>query len=442
VRDVPLLRLLALALALLSSSGCAYSLIHRGQLRQAEFDDVLMRTMAARQLFVEVPVRVVVATPQDLVGVLDRALAEQWSEETFRDYETGLVGVGLWPPDRDLRAEFVSVFSGETAGLYVATEETIYVVQGATPPPLSLRLLSFFTRRDVLGEFVLSHEIVHLLQHRAYPGLFDPAQQRIDLDDLDNAIQAAIEGDALRYGYEAIGVSTGGLSSAGFGQAFEDDIAAGAGEDLRDAPALLRLTLAFPYVAGFPLSLAEGRALLERPPASTEQALHGSRRYEPFTVFDLGPVRAALPEGCDFVHENTLGELHLSVLFRDLARPAATPAGAEPPLPSPEAWYGWDGDRFLVARCGRDLELMWLTAWDSAEDAEEFQQAYAGIAPAVAERAGHRDAPRAIRQELDVVVATPALHGVAERAGSLAVRSRVSDVAELQAFYEVPATTP
>ena len=45
-------------------------------------------------------------------------------------------------------------------------------------------------------------------------------------------------------------------------------------------------------------------------------------------------------------------------------------------------------------------------------------------------------------EELDVVVATPALHDVAERAGSLAVRSRVSEVAELQAFYELPAATP
>jgi hypothetical protein len=416
----------AACLSLFGLCGCSYTLIHRGEVRRPVFDAVLVRTMAVRQLHVEAPPRVEVATPASLVGVLEQTLDRYYTPESLAAYQAGLVALGLWPPERDLRAEFVSVFSGEVAGLYVPSDETIYVVAGS-PRPLSLRLLSFVSRRDLLGEFVLSHEIVHLLQHRAYPELLDPDAQRLDQDDLDNAVQAAIEGDALRYGYEAIGLSMQNLSGSGFAATFEEDFAAGSSDVLRDAPALLRLTLPFPYVAGFPLSLAEGPALLDRPPASTEQALHASRRHEPFQVFDLRPLRAALPPGCRFVHENTLGELHLSVLFRDLGDLRDGDL-------SPETWYGWDGDRFLVARCGGALEFAWLTAWDEERDAEEFRQGYARIAAAVAARAGHAAPPSARRGVREVVVTSAGLRDLSDRIAGMARRGRVSGTDELRAL--------
>lgn len=420
-------RLLILGLALASPIGCAYGLVAGGEIRPVAFEAVLDRTMQARQLFVSEPPLARVATPDDLIVVVEEALAEQWPEESVRAYEAGLVTMGLWPRGRDLRDETVAVFSSEVAGLYVPATETIYVVEG-TRSPLSLRLLSFVSRRDFLTEFVLSHEIVHLLQHVAYPELIDPAFQRIDQDDLDRAIQAALEGDALRYGYEAMGAGIDSLPTDAFTESFEEDVAENAGEALEDAPALLRLTLAFPYAAGLPLSVAEGRGLLDRPPASTEQAMHPERRREPFLVFDLRPLRARLPEGCTFLHENTVGELHLSVLFRDLGDD-----------PSPDVWQGWDGDRFLVAQCGARLEFVWLTAWDREGDAEEFAEAYAGIAPAVADRAGHDAPPELTRSGREVSVATPALRDLARELGAGAARRRVVDVAELKAHFDPAA---
>jgi hypothetical protein len=408
VRGGRLHRLLILGLALASPIGCAYGLVAGGEIRPVAFEAVLDRTMQARQLFVSEPPLARVATPDDLIVVVEEALAEQWPEESVRAYEAGLVTMGLWPRGRDLRDETVAVFSSEVAGLYVPATETIYVVEG-TRSPLSLRLLSFVSRRDFLTEFVLSHEIVHLLQHVAYPELIDPAFQRIDQDDLDRAIQAALEGDALRYGYEAMGAGIDSLPTDAFTESFEEDVAENAGEALEDAPALLRLTLAFPYAAGLPLSVAEGRGLLDRPPASTEQAMHPERRREPFLVFALRPLRARLPEGCTFLHENTVGELHLSVLFRDLAQ------------------------------CGARLEFVWLTAWDREGDAEEFAEAYAGIAPAVADRAGHDAPPELTRSGREVSVATPALRDLARELGAGAARKRVVDVAELKAHFDPAA---
>jgi len=425
-----MIRLVALVLALASAGGCAYQLVSRGEIRPVAFEAVFSRTMEARQIFVESSPRARVSTPHELIAVVEAALDGQWSEEDLDAYESALVALGLWPPERNLRDETVAVFSGEVSGLYVPATRTIYVIEGARSP-LSLRLFSFFSQRDFMAEFVLSHEIVHLLQHDAYPELLDPAFQRIDQDDLDRAIQAALEGDALRYGYEAMGVGIDARSADAFGDDFEDDVIGNGGKALEDAPALLRLTLAFPYVAGLPLSLSDGRALLERPPASTEQALHRDRRREPFLVFDLRPARAVLPEGCTFVHENTVGELHLSVLFRDL--------GA---APSPDVWQGWDGDRFLVAECGTQLDFAWLSAWDRERDAEEFATAYAGIASAVAERAGHGAPPELLRSGREVTVATGALRGLAGELGALAARRRIVEAAELWAHFDAAPAAP
>ena len=87
-----------------------------------------------------------------------------------------------------------------------------------------------------------------------------------------------------------------------------------------------------------------------------------------------------------------------TVLFRDLGD-----------APDPAGWEGWDGDRFVVAECGEQLEFAWLTAWDTEDDAREFEAAYAGIAEAVAGRAGHGARPQTRREEREVVVASPGL---------------------------------
>ena len=124
---------------------------------------------------------------------------------------------------------------------------------------------------------------------------------------------------------------------------------------LAEAPALLRLTLTLPYARGYPLSLAEGTELLDDPPATTEQVMHAERRRADFEVADLAPLEAALPPGCESLGQNTLGELGIWVLLQDLGGAAVSAAASD----------GWDGDRYLAARCGERLAFVWWTAWDS-----------------------------------------------------------------------------
>ncbi len=414
---------LALLVApLLGAAGCAYQLVSGGQLRPGPFEQIVERTVRARGIAPESEIRTRVIASAELPELLSNALAVEWTGAEVSDYQEGLVTLGLWPAGRDLEREFVAVYSEEVVGLYLPTQRTLYLVDDARPH-WSLRLLSTLMRRDLERELILSHELVHFLQHQAFPELMDADPFWKSQDDVTTALQAALEGDALHYGFASLEIEP--PAAEDLREALEEEDRQRSHGALAEAPALLRLTVGFPYAHGYGLSLREGRALLASPPASTEQVLHPDKRLEPFQAIDLGALRAAIPAGCRARYEDTLGELGLSVLLRDLG--ASAPAAA---------WEGWDGDRWVAADCGGSRELVWLTAWDSETDAVEFAASYARIAPAVAERAAMPSPPAARVVGREVWITTPGLAPLAERLDAFARRARVADLAGLRAHFE------
>jgi hypothetical protein len=161
--------------------------------------------------------------------------------------------------------------------------------------------------------------------------------------------------------------------------------------------------------------------LLESPPISTEQALHDDRRLEAFLQMDLRELEDRLPAGCQVLQRNNVGELQISVLFRDLSED-----------PDPTIWEGWNGDRYLVADCAGRTEWVWWTAWDSATDAAEFADAYLELAPAVAARASS-DLPVLVRMDAIYIVVTSS--GFAKEASMPPPpATRVADLVSLQAL--------
>jgi hypothetical protein len=406
--------------AMLSSSGCAYSMVSRHELRTEPLERVLQQTTRARGIALEGPVDARLVSREELASVLEAALRSEWPEGDIREYQRSLNAIGLWPADRDLLREYLAVMGEEVAGMYVPVDKALYLVtDGKTP--LWLRLFSALLRRDLMMEFTLSHELVHLLQHGAYPDLLDPDALYRDQDDLMAALHAAVEGDATLYGLEAMDLLSELPPPDEFGAETEAQLAAAAGEALAEAPALIRLTLGFPYSRGYRLAFEEGVHLLERPPASTEQVLHPGKRREPFLVFDLHDLKAALPDGCRLVWANTVGELGLSVLFRDLGERSSS-----------SAWEGWDGDRYLVAECAGRPQFLWITAWDSEADAAEFESAYRDIAGALAARAGLDRAPEIERLGREVHITTDRFGSLRGTLASRVRRVRVSEVDELR----------
>jgi hypothetical protein len=420
-------RALALLAALLPAAGCAYSIVADGQLREAPYASILERTESARGIRSQGGLTARVVESAELPPILRQALAEEWSGSQLDGYAQGLVALGLWPAGVDLLEEYIEVYSEQVAGTYLPTQRTLYVVRDA-PSSFEIRLASALLRRDLLLEGVLAHELVHFLQHQAFPELLEPDPFWKAQDDATAAVTAAIEGDACRYGFAALDPSFATLDADDVREAIERESRDAPGR-LAEAPALLRLTIAFPYSYGYALSLDEGRALLERPPASTEQVLHAAKRREPFDAIDLSGLAAALPGGCRVLFENSAGELGISVLLRDHGA-RVPPVGLWEVASA--AWEGWNGDRWLAAECSGRRELVWLTSWDSEQDAAEFADAYAAIAGLVAER-GSLARAEIFRAGRDVRIATPALAGLP--VAKLARRAQVATLGELRAYF-------
>lgn len=408
-------------------AGCAYSLVAGGELRPEPFERLVERTSAVRGSRTPASLDARVIRRRDIPPLLQGILRADWEPGQLADYQDGLVAVGLWPPERDLTEELTAVGGDEIAGLYVPASRALYVV--ADPPtPISLRFASMLLQRDLVREIVLAHELVHLIQHRTSPAVFEAMKWR-GQDDAISALQAALEGDATHFAFLAVMQGAPSPDPEQFREQLERETEQQSRGPLADAPGLIRLTLAFPYARGYPLSFAEGTELLDDPPCSTEQVLHAERRKADFWAIDLEHLDARLPPGCRGLGQNTLGELGISVLLRDLQ--AANPQAAAD---------GWDGDRYLVARCQRGLELLWWSQWDSRSDAREFASAYAGIAAAVRERAQLPSLPSLHLDGKSVLVVTEGLAPLHSALEPRPRRGRVSSLGELRDHFALPGS--
>lgn len=405
-------------LVALPALACATPLVRHGALQPERYQAVVERTGAAWGESLDPPVQAELIRGDEVGPLLRELIADEWQAADLAAYVDALVAVGLWPPERDLIGEHVAVSQEEVAGFYAPTRRTLFVVSDLEVP-LSIRLQSALVRRDLFWETILAHELVHALQHQAYPQVVDTLRWR-GQDDAVNAVTVAIEGDAMRYGFEALA-----LPRLPEPEQLRREVEGGdPGAALERAPALLRFTLLVPYVEGYRLAYAEGRGLMDTPPASTEQALHPERRREPFLAIDLAPLHGALPRSCRVLAENGMGELGVSVLLRDLGGDVA-----------PEAWQGWHGDRYLAARCGDRRAFVWISHWDSEADAVEFETAYTGIAAAVAERAGLAAAPRVERRGAEVHVWTAELASLADLLESTPRRAEVASLDGLREHF-------
>jgi hypothetical protein len=430
---------LGAAVALAALSGCAQPLIQDGAIREDSMRDIVANTVRARAIEPKGPITARVVNRDELLAILSEAFDKWKTPAELADYERALIALGLWPAGRDLYAEALAVYGEEIVGIYVPSSEELLLVSNARAPksaiperdrvtsqanpkdsPASgLESLSAVSRRNSQAEFALSHEIIHLLQHQAYPELMDPDWMPKNSDDLEAAIQAALEGDAMRFSFDAIGMRA--PMPEEWMALLDGQFPGLEGSALAEAPALIRLTFDFPYARGYAMAWQEKFSLLESPPISTEQALHDDRRFEAFLQMDLTELEDRLPANCRTLQRNTVGELQLSALFRDLSED-----------PNPAIWGGWNGDRYLVADCAGRTEWVWWTAWDSATDAAEFADAYFELAPAVAARASSKR-PALARVGATYVVVTSS--GFAEEASKPPPpATRVADLVSLQAL--------
>jgi hypothetical protein len=372
-------RVVCVAVALIALAGCTgYRLVRDGTVQASAAERVKARLVAIRGLAFREPVPVTAISAEEARAYLARDLESQFPPGDLARLGRVYGALGLVPPGTDLERAFVELYATQLAGFYDPIDRRMLLVTNAlVATGFFTRVLEGIIRRDLAGEMVLAHELTHALQDQHY-GL---STGRADLgdDDAQLALRAVYEGDATLAGYAAVLDGMKPATAVRLARSLEA-VPAQMARAYPDVPALIRDSVVFEYVAGVDFVAQAYRvagwngvnALLARPPRSTEQVLHPEKYFvkpeSPLRV-QLGALAPYVRGEWQMTEEATLGELTIRILGETyLDRDAAAVMAA-----------GWDGDRMMGLARDDEIALVWLTAWDSERDAQEFFTAYAGI---------------------------------------------------------------
>lgn len=221
-----------------------------------------------------------------------------------------------------------------------------------------------------VDKVTMSHEIVHALQDQH----FDLAAVDALATDADAefAITALIEGDATTamtlYMFEY-------LPPDELADIFSDSLLAPDTPVYDNAPRYIREGLVFPYEAGGEFvnaiftagDFAAVDESFANPPMSTEQILHPEKYMEELdepTPVELPDIAGQLGEGWAEIYGDVLGEWDLRLMLDENGARDANAAAA-----------GWDGSWFDVYKSGQEAVSVMRTAWDTDQDATEFNDA-------------------------------------------------------------------
>src|ERR1700683_2987116 len=291
---------------------------------------------------------------------------------------------GLLPRDFDLEKLMVSLLREQVAGYY-------------DPKTKTVNLLDWVPMEEQEG--VMAHELTHALQDQTINldkfmkkgekdlGKLkkDPTPEDIENDEIDDAREAVVEGQAetVMMQYELAPVGRSIADSPELVETMEAQMATGTDDSkvFKDAPIFLKESLTFPYSYGmkFVIAVLEkgGKekafaGMLANPPHTTRQIMQpetylAGEKIEPMRVpefkrdfkdyvkFDIG----------------AMGEFDVAVLLEQYAGKKL----------SDRLYPEWRGGYYYAARPKNDaaapLGLMYASRWSSAEKASEFAEIYA-----------------------------------------------------------------
>jgi len=365
-------------------AGCASRrLVRHGQVNEDALESLRHRLVALRGLAFTAPVPVLALSREGIGSVVKDEIEESYAPGDIEHAEAVYTRLGLLPPGTKLRPALEGLYQQEGAGFYDPRTKRLVIAESVPgAPSVGAGLLGFFTGRDLVGEFLVAHELTHALQDQHYHLPTRPEPLLDGHGDRELARHALLEGDATLAGFAYV---LGRQLDQHTLDVVERQLHGVPGELAKkypDLPELLRASLAFQYDDGTTFVgqalAAGGWAAVDRehldPPESTEQVLHPARYYaerdRPIAV-TLGGTEGLEAAGFTPILEDTLGELVIRVLA---ARALPAERGAQ-------VAEGWGGDRLRALERGGDLVLVWMTAWDSPADAGEFAEALPGLVP-------------------------------------------------------------
>jgi hypothetical protein len=258
---------------------------------------------------------------------------------------------GLIPDSLDLRRNMIDLLTEQVAGYFDPDSNALYIPADIDPNQARL---------------VISHELVHALQHQ-YVNL-DSLVELKRQNDRRSAAQAILEGQATLAQILVLMPEQKIESLPNF---WDLRTALGGAQDhmkvFASAPLWLRESLIFPYLGGaefvrwFDHEYAGKQPYGVLMPVSTEQILHPAR----YVAGDRPDGLAFEASGPDSVrYEDGLGEFEIRLLFEQYLGDDSIAALFA---------AGWDGDRYRVLATGRGADaLVWYALWDDARSAKRF----------------------------------------------------------------------
>ena len=340
-------------------------------LRQ-ELDRIAAEVEEIRELGPAADVEYRFVTRDELGEFLLEDMDEEYPpEEALVDQEIYVL-LDLLGEDRELRTIIVGVLEEQIIGFYDDDTKQLNVVSESA-------------ELSPLDRVTFAHEYTHALQDYHF-GL-----DKLPLEDGNNsdATMAAlclVEGDAVM---SQTYYMLNSLTADDWMLVLEEAEQAESGQ-FDSAPRFIQVDLLFPYGREYGEDEIEGglqfvAALYNEneweavnqafadPPRSTEQILHP----EKYLVERDDPVEITLPAlsgalGGTWARYDTdvLGELYVRTYLETYVALGM----------AKEAAGGWDGDRFVYLKNDAgDKLLVWRLTWDTAEDADEFFEAYSAF---------------------------------------------------------------
>jgi hypothetical protein len=300
---------------------------------------------------------VVALRSRDQVGAyLDHKMDQQLPPAELAGVQRAYRAFGLVPDTLDLRRLMLDLYGEQVVGFYDPDSSVLYVVRGAEP---------------MMVRLILAHELVHALQDQ-----YTPLNAILKLrrqNDRQMAGQAVAEGQATLASLQALAPGMELRNLSAMWQQTRQAIRSQqeAMPVFGAAPRLVQEDLIFPYLAGadFMRAFEERRASPDeepygdRMPVSTEQILHPSK----YTAHERAArVRLAVPPGDTLVYDDDFGEFDTRTALESWGTADADAVVAA---------SGWNGDRFEALGTRSGTALVWVTAWDTADDAGEFERA-------------------------------------------------------------------
>jgi hypothetical protein len=319
----------------------------------------------------------------EVVAYLTKHMKDEDVKKLQRS-ELVLKKFGLLPRDFDLEKLLVALLREQVAGYY-------------DPKTKTVNLLDWVPMEE--QEPVMAHELTHALQDQTI-GLDkwmkkgdkdlgeiknDPTPEDIENDEMDDAREAVVEGQAetVMMQYELAPLGRSIADSPDLVDTMEAQMANGTDDSkvFKDAPIFLRESLTFPYSYGmkFEIKLLEkgGKeqafaAVLANPPHSTRQIMEpetylSGERIEPMRVAEF---KRDFKDYLKF-DIGAMGEFDVAVLIEQYAGKKL----------SDRLYPEWRGGYYYAARPKNDttapLGLLYVSRWSGAEKAAEFAEIYA-----------------------------------------------------------------